>query len=159
MRTLEKALVVQHKSSEKITLLAHMDEGTYFASGINATQKYLTLYGNYYIEIKRDQTSKQPLFFGKYAHISLHRLRFISDDYLVARIDKDSQLVFNDNTIASTAVVGNCFEIEGGQFLITNLKLDFKINSERRISNFVQFGKHGGYLEVHKTSLEGITIG
>ncbi|KAA6400128.1 MAG: hypothetical protein EZS28_004350 [Streblomastix strix] len=55
----------------------------------------------------------------------------MSDDYLVTRIDKDSQLIFKDNTVVGTTSV----------------------------SNLVKFSEHGGYLEVRKTYLEGITVG
>ncbi|KAA6372019.1 MAG: hypothetical protein EZS28_032454 [Streblomastix strix] len=136
-----------------------MKEGLFISHGIDVVQKHLILQGYSQTEIAL-VGEQHSLFSGNSANISLHNIRFpINNRYNIARIDKDSYLIFKDNTISTTAVVGNCFEIDGGSLLITNLKLDFKTVGERRVFNLIKFGELGGYLQVHKTYIEGITVG
>jgi hypothetical protein len=68
-------------------------------------------------------------------------------------------LTFRDNTLIGTTALKNCFDVDGGELNIVNLKLKFNNNGERMISNLVTFSEIGGNLHVKQTTIEHITVG
>lgn len=64
-------------------------------------------------------------------------------------------MLFEDSTLIGTTIK-NSFEVNGGELVLTNLKMEFENVDERRVSNLVIFGESGGYLNVLKTSIDNI---
>lgn len=107
----------------------------------------------------RDSDEHRVLFFGKDAQILLQWLRFSkSNDYIIAMIEIESKFTFKDSTLIGTAVIENCFEINGGELILNNLKLEFEIISERKVSNIINFGEYRGYLNVLDTSIDNVLV-
>ncbi|KAA6368206.1 MAG: hypothetical protein EZS28_036268, partial [Streblomastix strix] len=142
--------------TSRIQKIANLGEGRYTTGGIDVAQKHLSIHGSKYTEIELDGTANQgAMFVGEEAHISLQNLRFKSAGSLVAIVEMQSKILFEDNTLIGT-IIKNSFEVDGGELVLSNLKLEFENNNERRVSNLVNFGELGGKLRVLKTSIEQV---
>ncbi|KAA6372921.1 MAG: hypothetical protein EZS28_031552 [Streblomastix strix] len=154
--TLEGTLELEITGVKK--KIAHLGEGRYITNGINVAYKHISLHGSKYTEIQAvDTVNLNAMFIGEEADIYLQNLRFKSIGNLVAIVERKSQLAFVDNILIGTTI-RNCFEVDGGELILSNLKLEFEINDERRVSNLVNFGELGGNLHVQKTSIEQVII-
>ncbi|KAA6393070.1 MAG: hypothetical protein EZS28_011401, partial [Streblomastix strix] len=142
--------------TSRIQKNANLGEGSYTTSGIDVAHKHLSIHGSQYTEIELDGTANQgAMFVGEEAHISLQNLRLKSAGSLVAIVEMQSKILFEDNTLIGTTIT-NSFEVDGGELVLSNLKLEFENNKERRVSNLVNFGMLGGKFLVLKTSIEQV---
>ncbi|KAA6369737.1 MAG: hypothetical protein EZS28_034736, partial [Streblomastix strix] len=78
--------------------------------------------------------------------------------FVVVKADVKSIIHFIDNTIIGTTEIGRNFEINGGELIITNLKLEFKNINENIVSQLVSFSNNGGHLQVRKTQIADVTF-
>ncbi|KAA6385533.1 MAG: hypothetical protein EZS28_018940, partial [Streblomastix strix] len=156
VRTLEGA--IGKENSNRIQKILHLNDGKYISSGIDVSRNHISLIGSKNTEIEQDGVAiSRAIFFGEESKISLQNLRFRSLGNLVAIIERQSMMIFADNILVGSNIK-NCFEVEGGELVINNLKLDFENSIERRISNLISFGELGGYIHVEKTQLDDIII-
>ncbi|KAA6368130.1 MAG: hypothetical protein EZS28_036343, partial [Streblomastix strix] len=159
--TLESELKLHKENkNEKIARVAHLGNNKYISQGFNVMHGFLTLHGSKQTEIvQNDATERWVLFEGQKANISLQKMKFVMiSKFIIAKADVKSIVHFKDNTIIGTTEIGSIFEINGGELIITNLKLEFKNINEKMVSQLVSFSNNGGYLQVRKTQIANVTI-
>ncbi|KAA6365036.1 MAG: hypothetical protein EZS28_039437, partial [Streblomastix strix] len=161
-KTLESALELSNdRTNDKTSQHVLLDDGVYTTYGIDATFKQFSLQGSAHTEIvmQEIEQTKQTIFSGKAARISLQKLIFaVSDMYFVSVVESESIVLFQDSTLIGTTMIRNCFEVNGGELVLANLNFEFQETNNRIASKIVQFGQFGGYLHVIDTSIERIAI-
>ncbi|KAA6399037.1 MAG: hypothetical protein EZS28_005437 [Streblomastix strix] len=158
VRTLEDAPQSLITSTGKIPQISYLQNKRYISHGLNVAHKIISLQGSSYTEIVLDGT-QDALFTRKEAHISLQHIIFLVNyGYFIAKVEHLSQIMFKDNTLHGTAIIGNCFEITGGELTIQNLKLQYENSAQKRISSIISFSDLGGYLHVIGTTIDDVFV-
>ncbi|KAA6361143.1 MAG: hypothetical protein EZS28_043330, partial [Streblomastix strix] len=160
-RTLEDALQQKQEANNELPHLISLGNGQYITHGINGEYSSIAIRGRSHTDILIDGSENgRTLFYGKQAFIILKKLRFPTNQrILIANIQNGSQITFENNTIIGTRVIGSCFEVDGGELIISSMKLEFQNNNEIMVSKLVRFTNNGGYLQVMKTRIEDLTVG